>query len=311
MKMLYLALCIFPQLCLAVDQGQLNAMLLIAGKAQSNQYIEARQKILSLGANIEPLLLESGTNDKLTWQQRLVARICYERSKKGEEIAAFRRYDWRKHPQYNKKWEENIIGPIFYLNKIAVSKCEDMGFWYYYVEMNWKNTGEFAVDSIIPRINDSRSFPASWIGWCTMALQDKPENYYLIRALMDQLDIDPELQSPRSVWCYSYLADLKSHAPRPAPAVSVPLLIRYHDIYCARTVLSGRNAREREDYYSGIFEIIMSSANISQAELIEEYINSHPRLLNLKNKLDDVRKRPVPQLDTDPPFRLGQQLVAP
>ena len=51
MKMLYLALCIFPQLCLAVDQGQLNAMLLIAGKAQSNQYIEARQKILSLGAN--------------------------------------------------------------------------------------------------------------------------------------------------------------------------------------------------------------------------------------------------------------------
>ncbi|MCG3146938.1 MAG: hypothetical protein PCFJNLEI_00373 [Verrucomicrobiae bacterium] len=302
--MLIVGLCL-PCFCAAMDRGELNTMLATAAATKSNTYLEARQGIIASNKSNPSLLAKAAVDPHLTWQQRLVARICYERLNRGAEIDVLRRYDWRTHPQYDKNWEKDHVGPTAYLGKFAIPRFTEAGFWYYYIEMQWKRTSEFSIDSAISRINETRT-GFSWIGWSASALQNQPENYYRIRCAIEQIDYDPELADPWSIYCYRFLSNFTNPNPPPTPAVAIPSLVKHHEAFFNRTVGGGRSPKEREEYYWGTFEVLMNSANVSHAEMIEEYINSHPRLAILKGKLSAIRSRPALPYQSDPPFRLGQ-----
>jgi hypothetical protein len=159
MKQLLLLLCFLPVSAHALDRSQLDKMLATAAAETGQPYLKARQTVLDLGKDALPLLIQAASDVKLTWQQRLVARICYERTARAADIEALRRYDWRTNPQYNKRWEGDIVGIKRYLGKIAVPKCMEMELWYYYIELAWKNTAEYAIEPRDRRINDTYVFP--------------------------------------------------------------------------------------------------------------------------------------------------------
>ena len=311
MKRLILALfflpcvCFLSCVCMAVDREQLNVMLTAAATTQGKAYLEARDPIVKLGQDAKPLLVQAATDASLTWQQRLVARICYERMTRAADIEALRRYDWRTHPQYDKQWEMCIVGPGVRLGTIVVPKCTETGLWYYYIEMAWRDTGEYAVWPFDPRINDTRTLSESWLGWCMSAVQGQPESYYLTQALNERLELDASLSEPISVNYYWYLLLNKE-------TNAVPILVKRYDAY-SKHELQGPEAfpGRHDQLYKGMFGPVLALANTRHADLIEKFIAGKPVLAPLEEKLATVRSRPAPPPSIEPPFRLGQQLAKP
>jgi hypothetical protein len=283
-----------------LDRPQLNKMLVTAAATNGQSYLEARQAILDLGTNALPLLAQAATDSGLMWQQRLAARICYERMTRGADIEALRRCDWRMDPQYDKRWEGDIVGVKRYLGKIAVPKCVETGLWYYYIELAWKNTAEYAIGPRDRRINDLYVFPDCWIGWCILALKEQPERYYLTKTWAERLDSDPSLSQPLDLDYYKYLLFSKE-------TNAVPVLVDGYDAYNKRMDPGQGEAfgGAREITYRGMFEPIMSLADSRYADLIQRFIAEHPILAPLKDKLAEIRERPAPPPLVEPPFRLN------
>ncbi len=309
MKQMLLLLCFVPLTVQALDRPQLDKMLATAVSAKGRPYLEARQAVLDLGTNALPLLAQAATDPALTWQQRLVARICYERMTRGADIEALRRYDWRANPQYNKKWEDNILGARVHLGEIAIPKCIDAGLWYYYVELPWKDTKEYALhpsDPAIPfdrAINDDRRIYCSWLDWCIASLKGQPEYYYLIQALTEKLESDASLSEPPNAELYRYLLLHKE-------TNAVPVLVKRYDTYNKHEDNGGEAfAGAREITYRGMFEPILEIADSRHANLLEKFITEKPVLEPLKEKLAEVRKRSAPPPLVEPPFRLNRQPV--
>ena len=98
---------------LAGDDVELRRMLAVAATNRCGAYLETRASILALGTNVLQGLSRGAVDEGLTWQRRLVARICYERLVRGSDIEALRSYNWRDDAGYDKRWEQSIIGPSF------------------------------------------------------------------------------------------------------------------------------------------------------------------------------------------------------
>jgi hypothetical protein len=305
MKKIILLLCLLPFSVQALDRPQLDKMLAVAATATGQPYLEARKGILDLGKDVLPLLVQAATDSKLTWQQRLVARICYERISRGADIEALRQYDWRTHPQYDKRWEGDIVGVKRNLGKIAVPKCVELGLWYYYIELAWKNTAEYAIQPRDPRINDTYVFPDCWIGWCVLSVAEQPERFYLMKVLAERLDSDASLSNPLDVDYYWYLLSKKE-------TNAVPVLVERYDSYFGHKVRGPEGLPgAREITYRGIFKQIVSFADSRHSNLIEKFIAEKQALAPLGDKLAEVRKRPAPPSSKEPPFRLGRQSITP
>ncbi len=304
----------------AGDDARLCDMLASAATNQGSAYLEVRAGILAPGTNTLPDLGRCAIASDLTWQQRLVARICYERLSRAADIDALRAYDWRTDREYDKQWEQYITGPSAKLGTIIVPKCREVGLWYYYVELTWKETGELPVcgkclkpiqeytnpreryDELARRakeglrscIHQDERFQKEWPGWCLEVFTGEPEKYWYRKAISERM-----IEIPFSLWHYDrYLLFFKEKDKE-----SVPLLVQLYD---ARTKIYPSN---RDDWYREGFLQIMAFADSRHADLLEKYISAKPALEPLKNRLAEVRARPAPPPVTEPPFRLGTNAV--
>ena len=275
-------------------------MLATAAGAQSNAYLAARQSILNASKELLPMLAMATSDRKLTWQQRLVARISYERNARSNDIESIRRYNWKTDPQYDKKWEHNILGVEVNIGTIIVPKCVELGLWYYFVEMTWKRTGE---DIITPW--DSR-MQGVLAGSGRRALEKQPERYYLIKTIMDRLEQDTEMKDIEDILFYRWFFDSKD-------ADAMPVLIQRHAAFFKQSILlpAGNYYDDKPEVYRNSFELLMEFADSRHADLIGKFIAEHPALAPLKDKVAEIRKRPAPPPLVEPPFRLGQNLVSP
>jgi hypothetical protein len=288
-------MCLWPCIGWAIDKRGLDDLLAAAAAAKGKEYLEVRQRVLDLPKDALSLLLQATTNKGLNWQQRLIARICYERITRSADIMVLRSYKWSEDPQYDKSWASYITGPGPRMGKIVIPKCADLGLWYYYLEVNWKNTNEYAIEPSDSQINDL------WIGWCSEALKSQPERYYLIQALIERIELDASLSEPLDVGYYEYLLRNKE-------TNAVPVLIQRHDALFNREI-SGPELYPgiRDETHLTRFSEIIEFADSRQAHLIEKFIAGKPALAPLKDRLAEVRNRPAPPPSAEPPFRLNHQ----
>jgi hypothetical protein len=144
MNKMMTVLVLIPLAAWSVETSKLDKLLETAADAQGDSYLTARNEIISLGTNALPLLILTGKDMSKSWQQRLVARICYERLLRSRDIDALCQYNWRNLPGYDKEWENSLIGPGVKMTNIAVPYLASIGLWYHYIEMTWKTSSELA-----------------------------------------------------------------------------------------------------------------------------------------------------------------------
>ena len=279
----------------AADDGKLYGMLTTAATNRCTAYLEARTSILALGTNALPALGRGAVDTDLTWQQRLVARICYERLVRSADIEALRAYNWRADTGYDKNWERNIVGPGFKMGVIVVPKCKEIVLWYYYIELTWKETGEDILNS---RDNGVRG---RWPHWCLDAVAEEPERYWYRQAVAERMS-----DLPFSAW---HLGRYQTFLREKDPEV-VPILVQYYDMYNKLKVTGpemypGENAI----IYRNEFCPVLAFTDSRHADLLEKFISEKPALEPLKKRLAEVRARPAPPPQSEPPFRLGTNAV--
>ena len=295
MKSLLPLFVLLPLLVHGVEQEQLAAMLATSATNQGAAYLASRNAITDNGSNVLAALAQAGCDATLSWQQRLAARISYERIVRSQDIDALRCYDWGKDPAFKKEWRNNIVGPIEGVRGLAIPEMVRYGLWYYYIELTWKNTGEVST-SKIPRLK------GDWVRWCRMALAGQEEQGWLQLAMIERLKKDALLAESDSVELYQALC--KSNAD------AVPILVERFDAYNKHEVkgpeiYTGANAIT----YRGMFEPILAVADTRHTILLEKFVKDHPVLTALEPKIAEVRARPTSAVKHEPSFRLGTNLV--
>ena len=311
----------------AGDDSRLRDMLASAATNQGSAYLEARAEILALGTNALPTLGRCAVASDLTWQQCLVARICYERLVRGEDIEALRAYDWRTDKGYDKQWERFITGPSIKMGTIVVPKCREIGLWYYYVELTWKETGELPVcgkclkplqkytnpseryaelerrqkEGLRSCIHQDERFQNEWPNWCLEVFTGEPEKYWCRQAVSERM-----LGTPFSRWhIASYNTFLNEKTPE-----NLPVLTAYSELYFqSRVAGSETYPGARDVTFRHMFSTVLSFADSRYADMLEKFISEKPALEPLKKRLAEVRARPAPSPVTEPPFRLDTNAV--
>ena len=278
----------------AEDDNKLHGLLVAAATNRYVAYLEARADILALGTNSLLAIGRSAVNKRLTWQERLVARICYERLVRGVDIGALRTYDWRTDPGYDKNWERDIVGPGLKTATLAVQKIYEIGLWYYYIELTWKETEETCNS----KYDDVRK---RWPHWCLKAVSTQPERYWYQFAVEERM-----ASTPFSPWHRGrYETFLREKTPD-----AVPILIEYAEQYFRSKVAGNETYPGARDVtFRGMFTPVLSLADSRHADMLEKFIAEKPALEPLKKRLAEVRARPAPPPQSEPPFRLGTNAV--
>ena len=315
--------CLLPCFTWGIERAKLDHMLIAAASNQGSAYLADRNAIINLGTNALPMLAQAGCDKTLIWQQRLLARICYERITRGNEILSLRENDWRSYPPYlpldqqmaleasqtnasvNSKPTKKMNKPTFWtpageMRIYVMPKCVEFRLWYYYIELTWKKTYECAIFKQKP----DKGFNSLWPKWCRETLKNQPEELYMLSVIFDRLQNDTTLADSENVEFYKEFLKNKE-------ADAVPVLVERYDAYNKREVIgpelfAGRHA----ELYRGMFEKIFSFADSRHADLLEKFIDEHSALAELKPKLANVRARPAPEPKTDPPFRRGTNVVS-
>jgi len=276
------------------DVNRLHSLIVAAATNRCAAYLETRTAILASGSSALPMLAHYAIEPSLTWQQRLVVRVCYERLIRGAEIEALRSYDWRTDPGYDKNWERNIVGPGLKLEMIAVPKIREVGLWYYYVELTWKETEETCNS----KFDDVRR---RWPHWCLKAVSTLPEHYWYQLAVEERMSA-----TPFSAWHQGrYETFLREKNPD-----TVPALVNFYDAFNKFHVVGPEQYEgENAAIYRNEFLPVLSFADSRHADLLEKFIAEKTALTPLKARLAEVRARPAPPLQPEPPFRLGTNVV--
>lgn len=297
MKYTLIVLCLLPLAAWGVETAELDRMLAATATNQGSAYLLARGAIINLGSNALPNLAQASSDAGLLWQERLLARICYERIARSNDIQSLREYDWESVyaniPKADKR-SVSIMGKAFELRPYAVPKLKEFGLWYYYVELTWKATGELAK-------SQPQGINAYWPWWCRLALDGALEQDYLRMAMIERLDEDAGLEGPNDIGFYQTLG---------GSVEAVPVLVKRLDAYYRHEVKGpevypGSHAVT----YRGMFAPIVACADSRHGDLLEKFVADHPVLAELKPKLTEVRARPAPTAKPEPPFRLGTNLV--
>jgi len=289
-----IAICVLlPLAAWGIDREQLDAMLQTAATNQGPDYLAARNAIANDGTNALPTLAQAGCDAHLSWQQRLVARIAYERIVRGKEIDALRSYDWRTHPGYDAKWVQNQSGPERRMSAFVIPDLRGAGLWYYYLEIKWKQTGE------TPRRPQER-IAEYWPNWCFGAVKDGPERVWFLRVCSD-LMADPNTPGQVLLGVYDTLS-------REKKSDTVPLLAEYYDK--CRQLRPGVDSSpaERDAAYRMAFASLSALADSRHVEALNKFMSGKLVLASLTNTIAAVRDRKVAE-QSDPPFRLGTNTV--
>jgi hypothetical protein len=322
MTRLYVIFCLLPFTVWGIDRVELHQMLLATATNQGPAYLAARNAIIGMDAKVLPLLVSASHDRDLSWQQKLAARICYERMSRGDEIQALREHDWLSYPPYlpldqlmaletsqtnsganvqriTTRGRNSILWtPAGEMRKYVMPKCKELGLWYYYIELTWKNTGECAIF----RQHKDVKFNLLWPGWCRGVLKDQPEDVWLRLAILERLQNDPTLEDRENLEFYREFL---------RGGCEVSILVDRFDAYFEREATGMESYQgERAKTYLRLFQPIFACADSRHADLLEKFISEHPALAELKLKVAEVRARPAPVAKAEPAFRLGTNVVA-
>ncbi len=83
-------LLMFAMQAWAGNREEVHGRLAEAAGAWGEEYRACRARLEAMGEAVGPMLRAAAEDKVLTWQQRLMARIIYERITRGEEIKALR-----------------------------------------------------------------------------------------------------------------------------------------------------------------------------------------------------------------------------
>ena len=162
---------------------ELQPRLAEAAGAQGQAYVELRDRLVS---TVSTNALFAAVDDtRLAWRERLVARIVLERMLRGADIQALRNYDWPKDPEFNPDWRKYITDFAYDMGPLADPRLDAAGLWYYYLEINWKDTQENSNEHFGWRLADV------WHSYLLRAADRAPEGAYRHRVMMDRLADDP------------------------------------------------------------------------------------------------------------------------
>jgi hypothetical protein len=180
----------------AFEQKDLMLLIEEAAVAKSNAYLEVRNKIVEHGAKILPVLSALTTDESLSWQQQLIIRICYERIERKADIEKLLETDWYSHPKFDPTEPMPIVGPEARMGRFVRPELTEAGLWYYYLEREWKNTGEDG------KISKHHS-PDLWVSWCTLAVKDNPEERIWLLRICSEFLTDASPSPAPSTRAYS------------------------------------------------------------------------------------------------------------
>lgn len=142
----------------------------------------ARKELVSDGSNDVSVLTAISTNRSERWQIRLVAGIAAERILKGAEIDALVNREWQKEPGYNKEWIEFREGPVIGLTPLIIKRCKEMGLWWHYMEVVWKETGEHSK-----KVHMREDY---WRGAYRGACYNSPLHFFMLEVCKDRIRRD-------------------------------------------------------------------------------------------------------------------------
>ena len=197
-KMLLLVTLMTATTVVAVDRQQLMPLIESAAINRESAYVKVRNKIVEYGEDALPLLAEIAVDESLAWKQQLVARICKERIERREEIEKLLAIDWYKHPDFDPMQPPPIIGVEGLIGeRIIIPALTEQQLWYYYLEVEWKTTGELG------KLNRTPWFPDNWINCCVSAVKDSPERIWLLRVFDEMIETTPP--PPRLHWLFTTL----------------------------------------------------------------------------------------------------------
>ncbi len=278
--------------CAWADEAlELQPKLAETAGAQGQAYVELRDRLVSTAST--NALLAAVDDTRLAWRERLVARIVLERILRGADIQALRNYDWTKDPEFNPDWNKFILGFAYQMGPLADPRLDAAGLWYYYLEINWKDTQE------MPNENMWR-LAEVWASCLLRAAGRAPEGAYRHRVMMDRLADDPPLG--KKMFMRFYDALIKDHYSDAVP-VLIARFLQYLEMQTGQI-------REPVEWpysigYPGQFKRVIGIADARHAELLEEMVNRYEWLEPCRELLADVLQRPVREADdSEPPFRL-------
>ena len=304
-----------------IDQ-MLDSMI----ESEGNDYLDARKNVLAIGHGALPLLGKVALESQSDWRRRLAARICYERILKEEEIVAFIDQDWERVvydaiPEFqpdpaklNEKGEvkEGVVsfqpgakvipmtGAQGFIYEDFLAECESLGAWYYFIELNWKDTGEVSKQTRYRRFNDL------WPRWCGNVVRNQPEKIWINRVLSAHIKTC-EFSGQTA---YKNMDKYKTLVNDREPE-SIPILLSRFDELVA---LETRSLPKDHPVYQKILRInfknILVFADTRHVEGLENIINRHSSLETYRAELEKVQKRLAPS-EPDPreTFRIGLEPV--
>ncbi|MDT8390000.1 MAG: hypothetical protein RRC34_05765 [Lentisphaeria bacterium] len=265
-----LPFCLVSVSLFAMNRDQLTDALARAAKLERKPYLALRGRVLDQ-PDVKPLLLVAASDPKLTWRQRLVARIWHEKIDRGADITSLRNLDWSKEPGYKKDWERDITGPVSYIGKNLAPKVLTRKFhlWYYYIELNWKDTREIAIGPQAHSLNwPTGRYPGetAWHSLCLKTLDKSPERFYILNIMSERLGENNwgKIQT----MAYNWLLEQK--IPEGVPVLLKYFSKRYDDLY--KQLQPGECSGVNIDLFV-IFREIAAWAGPQQAEVVKEFMN--------------------------------------
>ena len=277
--------------CLAGSDSDavLRKQLREAAESDGPEHVAIRDRIVADTSTNE--LYRASSDPALDWKDRLVARIALERKLRGADIEALRRYAWRKDPEARRPRESSVAGPAVDDAVMVKRRMNAAGLWYYYAEINWKDTGD-QVFSNGPR------FEVSWPWFAARASWTEPEKWYMAHVLVERIGARKEPMD-------ADMADRYRARVIAKDADAIPVLVAKYELFFRAAVPEYEcYPGENNAIYRTKFASIMSFADVRHIALLEKYISEHPVLEPLRPKLEEVKKRPAPEPVPEPPFRV-------
>lgn len=295
---LIICLCLATTVVVA-EPAILHEQLQRAAEAIGATYLSVRGEITAQGKAVLPALRKAAEDSSLTWQQRLMARICCEWIERGAEIDALRRHDWLKDPEFDptKVGSRAGIWADIALMGLFDKRFREARLWYWYAEMVWKRTGEYHLGS--PRKISTSDGGSSF---ARHILRGEPEEYYVRAIRRDVVKHDPMLKTKEAGQAYSRLIEERR-------GEAVPELLT---AFIASAGESGALLAQKGDilkqrfYRNGLQELLWF-ARPQDADLFAKYIEGRPYLDELKPAVDALRKRPPVPEPIEPPYLPGHQ----
>jgi len=295
--------------------ASLSELLKQAATNDGKTYLEIRNEIVSMGNNALPELCRLATNQNESWNVHLAARICVERICSSNRIAVLRQKEWLKDPEFDKTQSIPINGPVNVIVPLVTKRFKEEGLWYYYVEMNWKNTGEGSTDR---KLGNSRF--EVWPIYGKIGLDGEPEYFYYVKSAIDRLQLDPELKSKENRRMFEFLKNEKIMD-------AMPTLIK-NSISYSKSLNPLYMQRDESDRLRGnneFVESLLQFAAPSDADTILKHIDANQHLGTLRPKIEELKQRkdlmpppnprkkkgerdPIPPMK-EPSFRLGQKSI--